>query len=158
MYRQLFLSCGYAETTRLTTLAVSCNHNGFQTWKEAIVAFRQSLLMVVQQQAVDEGCKKCRGSTQELETRYCSWCGRRLSSDQRNYHEEVTALFREWFDTELHAFRDWDLLSEDSWDVGAITSNGDFVTIHEFDRLLQEWDEVDWNTEEVTIGTIKGKR
>jgi hypothetical protein len=145
-YQQLVLGLGQHEGSRLPSLVITGNFedSGFDTWEEAVTHFRDCLVEVIREKALLaelSGCEYCTARVSSESERYCCKCGKRLpEEDDEDRNAEAAALFREWFDTELHQFTDHESMENLGWHVGTCMEPGGFVQIEAFDELLSEWD------------------
>ncbi len=172
-YRNLILTAGTYEGSTVSSIIVGCSHS-FTTAEEGAAHLRSCLMLCVKQDFEEQEYSRCLKCESEKTTyglgRYCSFCGRSTSRVESNVTDgRVAAKFRNWFELESHEFVDWELLSQNGWQVGWPVS-GPYLMISGFDGILEEWEDPDvqeegpdkhlgrwWNSELLHEGEFKIK-
>ena len=147
-YQNLILGLRTHESSAATEILVGGNFDvGFDTPREALEHFQESLMVLVKEEEEMElarlikveACPKCKQDNDE----FCRFCGRRFEGPQLDLNTMAAAKFADWFQQQLHELEDWEGLSQYGWNLGWI-SRGGFVKLDGFEGYLEGWNPEGW--------------
>jgi hypothetical protein len=117
------------------------------TPREILQAFRNTLMALVEYQMEREDkdgeCSQCTHKARTPLARFCEFCGKPLKRPPEAQSLIAAEHFRSWFRQEMHEFSDWEILSENGWNVSWLIDGG-YVKLEGFDRYLEDWDPEDY--------------
>lgn len=148
-YTTLILGLGTYEGSKVTTLTVGgWFKEPFETPKEILTHFRTSLVALVMHHAeVEEEhaiCARCEVQAKDSMNRFCGWCGKRIKhTEPQDFNGIAAGRFASWFEQEMHELSDWELMEQNGWQLGWVTSGG-FVKVDGFETILEDWEDPDW--------------
>lgn len=147
-YQNLILGRGTYESSAVTELLVGGEfEDGFDTPREALEHFQETLMVLVKGLATQEEsegvCAHCERRNHTPYDRFCGFCGRKLKNPERDLGAEASARFAGWFCLDTHELVDWEELAGCGWNIGWL-SKGGFVRLDGFEGWLENWDPEGW--------------